>query len=119
MNKILFWLPRILMILFILFISLFALDSFDGNESLMRKIGGFLIHLIPTYILIILLVVSWKWEWIGGIAFFLLGVFYIVWVWGKFPLSVYFGISGPLFVISALFFVNWFRRKKNLPEAMA
>lgn len=118
MSKIIYWLPRILMMLFIIFISIFALDSFNGEASLLQKIGGFLIHLIPTYILIALLLVSWKWEWIGGIAFFLLGVFYIVWVWGKFPVSVYFGISGPLFIISILFFVGWFKREKNLPKAM-
>jgi len=118
MNKILFWLPRILMIVFILFISMFAFDSFDGDESLMRKIGGFLIHLIPTFILIALLVVSWKWEWIGGIAFFALGIFYIVWAWGRFQLSAYFMIAGPLFVISILFFLNWFKAKKNLHEPM-
>jgi len=118
MNKILFWLPRILMIVFILFISMFAFDSFDGDESLIRKIGGFLIHLIPTFILIALLVVSWKWEWIGGIAFFALGIFYIVWAWGRFQLSVYFMIAGPLFVISILFFLNWVKAKKNLHETM-
>jgi len=113
MNKILFWLPRILMILFILFVSMFALDSFDGDESLMRKMGGFLIHLIPADILIALLIVSWKWEWFGGIAFFVLGVVYIIWAWGRFQLGVYFGISGPLFVIGILFFVNWFKKEKT------
>lgn len=115
MNKILFWLPRILMIVFILFISLFALDSFDGNETLIRKIGGFLIHLIPTFILTALLIVSWKLEWIGGVAFFGLGVFYIIWAWGRFTIGTYFLISGPLFIISILFFLNWFGAKKNFP----
>jgi len=100
MNKILFWLPRILMIVFIPFISMFAFDSFDGDESLIRKIGGFLIHLVPTFILIALLVLAWKWEWIGGIAFSLLGFFYIVWAWGRFSLIVYLMVAGPLFIIS-------------------
>jgi hypothetical protein len=118
MNKTLFWLPRILMILFIIFIGMLALDAFDGYETLIHKIGAFLIHLIPAYILIALLIVSWKRELIGGIAFFVLGVFYIVWAWGKFPLSVYFFISGPLFLISILFFLNWFKAKKNLHETM-
>jgi hypothetical protein len=94
---------------------MFALDSFNGNDSLIRKIGAFLIHLIPTFILIALLVVSWKWEWIGGIAFIVLGIFYIVWAWGRFQLSVYFLIAGPLFIIGILFFLNWFSAKKNFP----
>ncbi len=52
MNRVLFWTPRILMILFIGFISLFALDSFAGNQSFPEKIGGFIIHLIPSAVLL-------------------------------------------------------------------
>ena len=112
MNRILFWSPRILMILFIGFISLFALDSFDGEQSFIEKISSFLIHLIPTAVLIILLIISWWREWIGGIAFLLLAIGYIVMAWDKFPISVYFLISGPLFIISILFWLNWIKRKR-------
>ena len=113
MNKILFWTPRIFTILFIGFISLFALDSFDGDLPLIDKIGGFLIHLIPTASLIILLLLAWYREWIGGVAFFLLAIGYLIMAWGKFPISVYFLISGPLFIISALFWLSWALRKRQ------
>jgi len=113
MNKILFWTPRILMILFICFISLFALDSFEGDQSFIEKIGGFLIHLIPTAVLLILLILSWQREWIGGIAFLLLAIGYLIMAWGKFPISVYFLISGPLFIVSFLFWMNWIKRKNQ------
>ena len=68
------WAPRILCILAILFVSLFALDSFDSKFPLMKQIQAFLIHLIPSVILIIFLVVAWKNELIGGILFILLGM---------------------------------------------
>jgi len=55
-KKILFWSPRILTILFIGFISLFALDVFDEELGFWQALSGFLIHLIPTYILIVTLV---------------------------------------------------------------
>lgn len=113
MNRILFWTPRVLMILFICFISLFALDSFEGDQSFIEKIGGFLIHLIPTAVLIILLIFSWWREWVGGIAFLLLAIGYLIMAWGKFPVSVYFLISGPLFIISVLFWLNWIKRKNK------
>jgi hypothetical protein len=99
------------MILFIPFISLFALDAFDGDASLIKKIAGFLIHLIPTFILIILLVLSWKREWIGSIFFVLFGILYIIFTWGKFPFYVILIISGPLFITGILFMVNWISRK--------
>ena len=78
MKNVLYWTPRLLMIVFILFISLFALDAFEGDRSILSKIGAFLIHLIPSFILIVLLILSWRREWIGGLAFFILGVFYII-----------------------------------------
>ncbi len=111
MKNVMIWLPRAIMILFILFISLFALDAFDGDESFIRKLGGFAIHLVPTFILIILLILSWKREWIGSIFFIVLGIFYIVWAWGKFPLVTYITISGPLILSGILFRINWVNRK--------
>ncbi len=72
-GKILHWTPRILCILSILFVSMFALDSFNPKLTVWQQIGGFLIHLIPTYILTVALLVAWKWEKIGGVIFIILG----------------------------------------------
>jgi formate hydrogenlyase subunit 3/multisubunit Na+/H+ antiporter MnhD subunit len=116
MNKILYWTPRILTIAFILFLGLFALDVFDGNESLMKKSVEFLIHLIPNFVLILILIVTWKHEWVGTIAFILAGIAYIVMFWGRFPVATYLTISGPLFLIGILFWMNWTNRKKLSPK---
>ena len=116
MNKLLFWAPRILAIAFILFLGLFALDSFEGDKTLIQKLGGFIIHLIPNFVMILILVFAWKHEWVGTIAFVLLGFAYLVISWGKFPVANYVLISGPLFLIGVLFWVNWTNRKKLLPK---
>lgn len=113
MNKILFWTPRVLTIVFILFISLFALDSFDGDHSVLEKLGAFLIHLIPSFVLVFLLIISWRHEWIGAIVFFLLGIVYIIFSWGKFNVAAYVSISGPLFLIAILFWLNWMKTKRE------
>lgn len=112
MNKLLYWSPRILTIIFILFLALFAFDVFEGDKSLIEKLGGFLIHLIPNFVLILILIMAWKNEWIGTIAFALAGIAYIVMAWGKFPFATYLIISGPLFLIAILFWLNWINRKK-------
>lgn len=112
MNKILYWTPRILTIVFILFLALFAFDVFEGEQSLIKKLTGFLIHLLPNFVLILLLILAWKREWIGAIAFTLAGIAYIVMVWGRFPFATYLIISGPLFLIAVLFLMNWINRKK-------
>lgn len=77
MNKsIRLWhlLPRIIGIIAILFISVFALDAFESGRTLWQQIGAFAKHLIPSFILIILLLVAWKWEFVGGIIFTVIGI---------------------------------------------
>jgi hypothetical protein len=58
----------------ILFISIFALDAFEHGESLGEQLLAFLIHLIPSFILLIILLIAWKWEKTGGIIFVLIGL---------------------------------------------
>lgn len=71
--KILFWTPRILCILAIMYISLFALDAFGPGRTLGQQLLAFLIHLIPSFILLAILLLAWKWEKTGGIIFILIG----------------------------------------------
>ena len=73
-TKILQWTPRILCILAILFISLFALDSFSSERTFWQNTGAFLMHLIPSFVLLAILIVAWKWENIGGIILIIVGV---------------------------------------------
>lgn len=68
------WAPRILCILAILFISMFALDAFDPSLTVGQQVLDFLMHLIPSFVLILILVLSWKWELVGGIVFTILGL---------------------------------------------
>jgi hypothetical protein len=72
--KLFYWLPRILCVLAILFISIFAFDAFDGDRSFWQKLAAFAIHLIPSYILTLFLLIAWKWERIGGIIFIVIGL---------------------------------------------
>ena len=79
-TKILQWTPRILCILAILFISLFALDSFSSERTFWQNTGAFLMHLIPSFVLLAILIVAWKWENIGGIMLIIVGVVLCVFI---------------------------------------
>jgi hypothetical protein len=79
-SKLLHWLPRIICILAILFLSLFALDSFSPERTLMQNILAFLTHLIPSFILILILIIAWKWEKTGGILLTIAGLAWTVFV---------------------------------------
>ncbi|MGB8491884.1 MAG: hypothetical protein WCE64_12580 [Bacteroidales bacterium] len=72
--KILQWAPRILCILAILFLSLFALDSFSSELTFWQNAGAFLMHLVPSFVLLVILIVAWKWENIGGIILIIVGL---------------------------------------------
>lgn len=107
---ILFWSPRIISILFAVFISLFALDVFSEGRGALETIGALLIHLIPTAVILIVLAIAWRRDWLGASAFVLLGVLYLLLSWGRFHWSAYVIISGPLFLIGTLFLINCFYR---------
>jgi len=111
-GKWLFWTPRAICILFAVFTSLFALDVFTEHSGFWTILLALLIHLIPTYIIVAVLVVSWRREAIGGYLFISLGILYLLMAIGKFPWYVYLAISGPLFLVGILFLLNWRYREQ-------
>jgi signal transduction histidine kinase len=71
MKKFLYWLPRILSILLICFISMFALDVFEEPQWFL----GLIMHLIPSFILALITFIAWKHAYWGGILFIATGIF--------------------------------------------
>lgn len=116
-KKVLFWAPRVLGVLFAIFISLFALDVFMEGYGFWEMIIALLMHLIPTAIFLLVLVVAWRWERIGGFLFIALGVLYIALFWSPDRLPGYLIISGPLFLVGFLFLLDGFFTRDNRTEA--
>jgi hypothetical protein len=121
-SKFVYWTPRILSILFILFLALFSLDIFDMKLGFWSTIVGLIMYNIPVFILAALLWVSWKHELIGAVAFILAGLFYIFMLlrtiltnepheWYMLTWSI--TIAGPAFLVGILFLLNWRIRKNN------
>jgi hypothetical protein len=106
MSRCLLWSPRVLGLLFAVFVSVFALDAFAAGQSIEQQLGAFLIHLIPTYLVLLAVVVGWRWQRIGGLIFVCLGGLYMAMVWPAPHWSWFALISGPLFVIGVLFLVD-------------
>ncbi len=121
-NKWVFWTPRILSILFICFLALMSLDVFDSGLSFWQTVVGLFMHNIPAFILLIALVISWKYEWVGGVIFILAGVVYIALLlisvlksgFEWYLLFWAIQIAGLAFFIGILFMINWRRKKKML-----
>jgi len=117
-----FWLPRLICIAAILFVSIFALDSFGPGLPIWQKLGWFLIHLIPSFVLIALLIVAWKWEYVGGLLYIVLGLCFSAWIFQlnftrnkfSFGQSLFDAliIAFPFVIAGILFLVSHNRKKK-------
>jgi len=106
-ERVLFWSPRVLTILFALFLTIFAADVFSEGYGIWQTIGALLLHLFPTFLVFILLIIAWRWPLIGAVLFGALAAVYVAWAWGRFPFSVYLFIAGPVLLVSVLFLLNW------------
>ena len=106
----LYWTPRVLGIVFAVFISLFALDALEGPASPGRKLAGFAMHLVPTALVVAALLVAWRREGIGGLLLVGLGAYYVAASWGHSRWDAYLVIAGPLVLAGLLFLLGWFRR---------
>lgn len=120
--KIFHWSPRIICILAILFISMFAADSFAPGLTIWQQLGAFFIHLIPSFILVAVLILAWKWEKIGGIIFILIGLGLSPFIFQHnyemnqsigMSLGIILMITFPFIIAGILFIVSNFMKKKN------
>ena len=115
LKQILFWTPRIAGILFILFLSMFALDIFDMQLGFWGTIVGLFMHLIPSILLTIAIVIAWKWEWVGAALFIGWAIWYVASMRG-FYWSAYVVIAGLPALIGLFFLADWIWRKQIRDE---
>lgn len=118
--KLLHWAPRVLCILAIIFISLFALDAFSPELSFWEQILGFLIHMIPSFVLLALLILAWRKEFIGGLLFLVIGLVFTPVIYNHnynmnhsvaLSLGIVALITLPFVVVGLLFIINHFKKK--------
>lgn len=119
---ILHWTPRILCILAILFVSMFAMDAIEQGRTLWQNLGALVIHLIPSLILLGVLIVAWKRELVGGMILTIIGIALTVFVYilnynrlhsvGK-ALGIALTLCLPFVVSGLLFIVSHFIKKNQ------
>ena len=116
-SKRLYWTPRILSIMLTSLLFLMSLDVFGMGLSPWQAFLAFLVHSLPAIFLTIILIISWKYEIVGGIAFILAGLIYIVALMQNpfewYLLSWAIELSGTAFFIGALFLKGWFKKNRK------
>ena len=119
-GKFVYWAPRILSILFIIFLALMSLDVFSPELNFWQTMFALFMHNIPALILLIILLISWKYEIVGGIVFNLAGITYLIGVlitslksgFEWYHLAWIIQISGIAFFIGIMFIICWIKKKK-------
>lgn len=108
-RKLIFFLPRILSLFLVGFLSLFSLDVF-GTYHGFELIFALFMHLLPSFSLLIFVILAWRFGLIGALAFVGFSVFY---AWqAKEHLSWILLLSGPSLIIGILYFWDWYLNRK-------
>ena len=108
LAKIIHWTPRIAAILIILFAGLFSLDVFGTGASPLEVLGAFLMHNIPSIVMLVLLIFAWKRPVVGFVAFLVVSAAFII-----FFVRDFYAVSNlllfvlPLLLIASLFYADW------------
>lgn len=121
-EKVILWLPRLLCICAILFISMFSLDAFEPGMPFGQQILNFIMHLIPSFVLLLLLWIAWKKPYLGGILFAVAGIVmspfvytlnynrtHSIWI----SSSIILMITVPFIVIGILFIMSHFQNGRR------
>jgi len=91
------WVPRIFAILVCVFLGLFALDAAAPSELAA--------HLAPALVLLVVVAVSWRREWVGGLVFTALAAAYAYVARGH--VSWVLAISIPLLIVGVTYLWSW------------
>ena len=114
------WTPRVLSIAFIAFLSMFALDVFGEAHGFWNTVLALTMHLIPPLVLLVGLILAWRWEWIGAALYGVAGMLYVIWTAAQ-PLRPAVKLNwigttaGPAIVVALLFLVSWLKRGEIHP----
>jgi hypothetical protein len=92
MKKLLYWLPRLTAVVFILFLSSLALDVFTQPQWGM----ALMMHLLPSFALVVVTTVAWRYEALGSVLFVIAGLALL-------GLSHSWLLAGPPILIGGLF----------------
>ena len=72
------WIARVPAVLYALFLMLFSFDVFGGAGVTAKEIGAFLLHCVPSFLILLLVFVTWKRPRLTGLFFILLAAGFAV-----------------------------------------
>jgi hypothetical protein len=108
-----YWSPRLLGLFAVGVLMLLASDAHQAGMDAAAARSAYLVHLIPAGIVLCVLLVAWRWELFGAVAFTLLGLLYFAATRGRFSLGAYLTISGTFILTGLLFLADWNQGRRH------
>jgi hypothetical protein len=101
---------------------LFSFDAFDGDSGVFLKFLGFMVHNLPTVLLILIIILTWNRPLIAGILYLVTGLVFTIYLktWAH-GIEAFSFLSLPLFVVGGLFIALYFpdrKRSKKVKETV-
>lgn len=94
-------------VLYAVALLIFAADVFNHEQNIAQTFYDILLHLLPTAVVFIIVVVAYNRPLIGAIIYLVLGLMYIITGWASMHWSAHVLIAGPLLLLSALYITAW------------
>jgi len=117
-DQMVLWAARLLAILVVGFLSIFAMNVFEEGKSLAEVLTALAIHLIPSLVLLGALILAWRRPWLGAWLFGMAALGYALSA-GHGHLDWIAIISGPLLLTAALFLVSWVLTRRQPGPAVS
>lgn len=108
-DQALLWAPRVLGLLFAAFVSLFALDVFAEGHTFGETLLALAHHLLPTALILLAVLLGWRWPWAGALSFMALAAAYGLMIGHHFRWDWFALIGGPALLTAVLFGVDTLR----------
>ena len=110
------WIPRVLTIIYIIFISMFSLDVFQSGKSIWIILGGFVVHNFPSIILLLIFILTWNRPLIIGIFYTVISIIFTFFFKTYHEIYVFLFISLPPFAAGASYLIIFFTAWKASKE---
>lgn len=110
------WIPRAIMMVFILFFSLLSLDAFTGNSSFLDELTVYMVSMMPSFVMLLSLVILWDRPVASGCIFILLGIVFTVSFNNYEGLASYIAVSFIPIITGVLYFVPSIIRRRRAPN---
>jgi hypothetical protein len=111
MKNVILWTPRVIALIIITFITLFAFNGFVPVSSLFRNTLALTIGLLPAIILLLALILAWFFKLAGGITYIILGIAMSFFFRIYSDELTFLTLSSPVLAVGILFVLSHFYEK--------